>query len=874
MYSYLPLTAANQECIADITKHAPVSKRNLISVNEIEASAEQDQFCDSSMSTCDESVTQSDYYTIALLGRSGVGKSTTGNKLLKISDESKTFSTQWPIKEWRCSDPSLLKYSSDDEPRMFKSGGGAKSVTTQCQMLSNEQTKIRVLDIPGFADSEGNEMTTIDRNAGLIDAVALISKKLNVGIHCILYFLPNRGVPERSDAYCQDEIKTLYHYYGAEIFHCMVMIATKSRKEVSNFDDDDYEQTRQIILYTMKKVTKNENPICPPVLYIPFNASADEVLQIVLCSRISNKTTLGQKTPILSYDSGNMDFDKWIEDFELAAAERSLDDNAKLAVLTTKLSANARVKLIEIWKQGHITYGYARSEIRKNIYLELYNNRMKKNCEQWKDFAAALCTLANKACPDKQHDMIEVMVRKKIVEQAHILIRHLDFADDLCLDSVVTIITAREVIPVQYTGDDMGDEWELWIARFNDITKERCFGETKVQWLRACLAGKALEIFVHEVSEEKWGDYQWTMETFCEKFYSYTFNSSSRQPSQKWDQYANKLIALAEKGFPNVPTEIRDEIVRQHILKEFTIPSLTLNTLITLEEMIIFIAATSEIPDAYTDETGETWRDWLTTFEIKCGINNPKRLQWLKYRISKNLLRLFEDVCEEKDDYRTITVAFVEALQSREKFKLKKKKDDEDWDTVCKDLYSMAEKFVPKQERDTFVLNKLLELFHEKGINLPKIPKTCEEALDMLFVIKEIGIGTYSIENDWEEWLKKFEHVLKSKEALTDNVKIILFKNCLNPKALELFVSLPAKCSFEEVVKAYEIKLYEARFQSLTKSICKSWVEFAGCLDIAATKAYIDLKDDERDKKVLEKFLADKLMSDEVKRNSPKTIRL
>ena len=852
-YSYYFFTAASHQENKTAKPATVNTDKNTEQLNtnikDNEFFSKQAQLLETTMSTGGGSVSQSNYYTIALLGKTGMGKSTTGNKLLQITNTS----TQWCIKDWRCHD---LKHYNGEEPKMFESADTIESVTKQCQMLSNEQTKIRVLDIPGFADSEESELTTVERNAGLIDSILNIQEELNVSISRILYFLPIRGHLERADAYFKDEMRTLYYYFGVDIFNCMIIVTTRHKDDSSAAATVVSERTCQVIERTIKDITTNQHLVCPRVVCIPFNASPEQVLHIVQST--PTVCELRAKSKFLEYSNPEQ-FESWIKNFELAASQRSLNDSAKVQMLKNLLTGSAKTKLDKL----QATYELAKNELQKHIYLEMYDNRKKRQDEEWKDFGCALHILAHKAFPDEEHDKIEVRVLNKIKDQAHLCIRYLDFDDDLSLDSVITIVSARQAIPV-YTGDDKGDDWQHWVQNFDTITDQKHLDEqSKVQWLKACLAGKALENFL-KVSENKLGGHPLNMKISCERFYFYLFYKHS---SQRWDHYAYKLKALAEKWFPSLDIKIRDEILRGHILSQVTISPDILEHLKSLDEIITFLAASSEIPNAYADDTGETWNDWLIKFEDKCGKDNPQKLQWLKYRISDNLLPLFEFVCKAKGDYN---VAFGEALKSKAKFKARKKKPNEDWQALCTDLCSLANQHLPQSQQNAAILKQLLSIIEDNSISLPQTPNTYQDALSMLHVIRKIG--KYSGENIWEDWLNQFESALAlEKVTLTDNGKIMLLKGCLEPKALLLFPLLlsDAKCTYKQVTKDYEIKLHQERFKLLKRDICKSWKEFADRLSTTAKKAF---SSDEVEKKVLEHFLADPLMTNEVREKNLQNI--
>ena len=804
-----------------------------------------------------------DYYTIALLGKSGQGKSTTGNKLLQI--DNTTFESKDAIKEWKCSDPAALKCSSTNEPKLgFISGEGAESVTKQCQMLSNEDKFIRVLDVPGFADSKSTNKTTVHRNAALIHSVGKIQKEFKIQFHRILYFLPNRGRLVRSDAYMQDELKTLFFYFGDSVFKCMVIIATKDEGENPGFTDTQFEKMRKTVLYTMQEVTHKEHPICPPIVYLPFDATPAELLIIVKEAPVESESALDHCREDFQVYSCDDEWETWIQQFESCANSRSLDNKSKLEMMKTLLTGVTKVAFDKIAGEDFVQYDSAIEQLRKHIYSARYEARKKKNGEEWKDFVGDLCKLAKNAFPDKQPEQINEMVIANFQSQAVLCVKHLQLPDQLfSLDTIVTIVTATEAIPVAYTAEDMGKGWLNWIAHFDKITTslDVC---TKLHWLNARLAGKALIIF-DKLSFQNCGDFQQAKEIFCRKLFTSLFEESEKRQTQRWDSYAEELKSLAKMGYPMLQSQESESVVLNRILSQVKNQTLKERQWTTLNEAVITIAATEEIPDEYDDETGQTWTAWLAKFNMKCGIaDNKQRLQWLKVRISDRLLPLFQMVCNEmKDDFVQVISSFHASLVSMAMFKSRTKLPSESWKELSDDLVKLATKCFPMEERENVVLMHFLSIIQKplSYFKLSKSPESLFKAVIMVSGIEAVQqLEKYSGDTEWDQWLRTFESALISNGewVLLTEVDIVEFlRSRLELKALSVFEKLsPEQLStYQKAKDTFCSELYVYLFQSSEKRQAQRWDTYADELKFMADKGYPHVPIQEREDKVLRHIL-------------------
>ena len=247
-----------------------------------------------------------DYYDIMVIGRTGMGKSTTADKLVIANPDGHDYRGEQHVDEIvnegqvRMSDLTMWRIADvEDEVErvtvrlknlvMFRSLDSthkeinslyrrAKKPTVGPQVISNETTRVRVLDVPGFIGSG----LLIMRN------VLKIQSTIRMNFRRIVYFIPERGPLERPHGVLQMELEQMMHYFGKSIFECMVLVATVSPsiyqflpENVLPFTNENEATTRRMFEEALTRVLPNDEHLPdgkPPIVFISMHDTCETIL--------------------------------------------------------------------------------------------------------------------------------------------------------------------------------------------------------------------------------------------------------------------------------------------------------------------------------------------------------------------------------------------------------------------------------------------------------------------------------------------------------------------------------------------------------------------------------------------------------------------
>ena len=283
-----------------------------------------------------------DYCDIMVIGKTGAGKSTTADKLLiaHVSTElpqpgqqprpcpqpeqpPQPQSQQQQQTEqfghmtmWRVSSEEiggvilrlkkLTLFESYLDPYKAINNAYADNIygiTRDCALFSNEQTKVRVLDVPGFfgnvarnvPDLNNRVMAVKENDLRTMRKILRIKSAHNFKFNRIVYFLPEKGSLKRASQELIIELGVMKEYFGRPIFESMVIVATYPSDVYKFLRDDgqdlfsekEVEDTREYLREALREVFKSDDIPDPPIIFISLFDSCEEILRKVKTANVT-----------------------------------------------------------------------------------------------------------------------------------------------------------------------------------------------------------------------------------------------------------------------------------------------------------------------------------------------------------------------------------------------------------------------------------------------------------------------------------------------------------------------------------------------------------------------------------------------------------
>ena len=283
-----------------------------------------------------------DYFDIMLIGKTGLGKTTTADKILLANTTGRGYREEQRQKKKeetlslaksaikasgvsQIQDLSMWLISNDigdldsvekrlknlvfcrlmqnphEEINRLREDS---EVTRFCELLSNDTSKVRVLDVPGFF---GPEVDIVARdileraeaiaisNLQIMRNILHIKAAYHFKFNRIVYFLPEQGVLRRNNQILQMEIQTMEAYFGRSIFECMVVAATHDRSAYESFPKDaatlfspkDYETTKVHLQQAMRSVFGDFIDVPrPPVEFLSYRDTCETIVSTIKNAKV------------------------------------------------------------------------------------------------------------------------------------------------------------------------------------------------------------------------------------------------------------------------------------------------------------------------------------------------------------------------------------------------------------------------------------------------------------------------------------------------------------------------------------------------------------------------------------------------------------
>ena len=270
-----------------------------------------------------EGSTIGNYYDIMIIGKTGFGKSTTSDKLIVANHDGHGHhevvqpNTIQPgerivvddLSIWSISDAdgelgrvcthlnNLLGFAQDPNTSIDMYYNSGNRNTDRAQLISNDVTNIRVLDVPGFFGDTAYDRPTGDTPTDVVRSglatmrqVLRVQEAMKLNFKRIIYFIPERGPLVRPHKALQMELEQMVHFFGVSIFDCMVLVATVNPDVyqylppgIVPFSHDAKEKTRANFNATLRRVLPNNQlpEDKPPLIFLSKCDSCEVIMRKV-----------------------------------------------------------------------------------------------------------------------------------------------------------------------------------------------------------------------------------------------------------------------------------------------------------------------------------------------------------------------------------------------------------------------------------------------------------------------------------------------------------------------------------------------------------------------------------------------------------------
>ena len=265
------------------------------------------------------------HYDTMIVGLTGQGKTTTSDKMviaMELGMEDRKLTAKelslWDTRTTKDLKKGYFKGHEAsqvlEDPQKylddFRRELNLNGITKSCQLVSNDVTKMRILDVPGFFSDDEVQDSLVQPSSllendihkftcnhlAIMRDILRVQSTMRMKFRRILYFLPVKGPLVRSSMILRQELILLARYFGRSIFDSMVLVATVQTRfskmkalqgelfteEESTATQLAFQNTLEGILasYPVADGDDGSTP-CPPVVFISLLNTGEEIVDMV-----------------------------------------------------------------------------------------------------------------------------------------------------------------------------------------------------------------------------------------------------------------------------------------------------------------------------------------------------------------------------------------------------------------------------------------------------------------------------------------------------------------------------------------------------------------------------------------------------------------